>query len=154
MRVYLVQHGEAKPESVDPDRSLTEKGRLDVEKVSAFIRPMGLRVSYMWHSGKARAAQTAELLALGIPSDKGLSQRDDLAPNASIDTVKRDILEAREDIAIVGHLPFLSKLAAWLLTGRESAEVIAFRQAGIVCLERSKDSAWRIAWILVPEMFP
>jgi phosphohistidine phosphatase len=154
MKVYLVQHGEAKSESEDPERSLTEKGRLDVEKVSAFIQSMGLTVSCIWHSGKTRAAQTAQLLAPGLSSVKGLSQREDLAPNSSIEAVKRDILEANEDIAIVGHLPFLSKLATSFLIGKESPELIAFRQAGIVCLERSQDSAWRIAWILVPEMLP
>ena len=153
MKAYLVQHAEAKPESVDPDRGLTEKGQLDVEKISAFIRPMQLRVTSMWHSDKTRAAQTARLLESGLPSVKGLSQRDDLAPNDPIAPVKHDILAAEEDIAIVGHLPFLSKLAASLLTGEESPGVIAFRQGGIVCLEREEDRAWRIAWMVFPEMF-
>jgi len=152
MRLYLVQHGEAKPESVDPDRSLTDKGRHDVEKIASFMRPMGLSVRSMWHSGKTRAVRTAELLASGLTPVEGILQRDDLAPNHPIEPVKRDILDEAEDIAIVGHLPFLSKLSASLVTGRELPEVIAFRQGGIVCIEQGEDQAWRVAWMIVPEI--
>ncbi len=152
MRIYLVQHGEAKPESVDPDRSLTEKGRHDVQKITSFIRPMGLSVRSIWHSGKTRAAQTAELLASGLTAIKGILQREGLAPNDPIEPVKRDIINETEDIMIVGHLPFLSKLAASLVTGRELPEVIAFRQGGILCIEQGEDRARRVAWMIVPEI--
>ena len=37
MRVYLVQHGEAHPEEVSPERELTPRGRSDVERVAALL---------------------------------------------------------------------------------------------------------------------
>jgi len=37
MNLYLVQHAEAKPESEDPDRPLTEKGWRDIRKIAPFI---------------------------------------------------------------------------------------------------------------------
>ena len=66
MRLYLVQHGQAKSEELDPQRGLTEQGVQDVERLAAFLKPLSLAVQVVWHSGKTRAAQTAEILA---PSD-------------------------------------------------------------------------------------
>ena len=152
MRLYLIQHGEAKPKQQDPERPLTEKGLRDVRKVAEFIKPLGLRVRAVLHSGKARAAQTAEVLASAVDADEGIVQRDGLGPNDPVDPVAKDIRRAAEDLMIVGHLPFLGKLAARLLTGSESAEVVAFRNGGIVCLEYDPDRAWRLAWMITPEL--
>ena len=44
MRVYLVQHGQAKSEEEDPQRGLTDKGIGEVEKVADFLRPLELRI--------------------------------------------------------------------------------------------------------------
>jgi phosphohistidine phosphatase len=61
VRVYLVQHGRAKSEEEEPQRRLTDKGIGEVQKVAVFLRPLELRIDAVWHSGKARAQQTAEL---------------------------------------------------------------------------------------------
>ena len=63
MRVYLVQHGASKSEEEDPQRRLTDKAIGEVENVARFLRPLKLGVDAVWHSGKARAQQTGELLA-------------------------------------------------------------------------------------------
>ena len=56
MHIYLVQHGEAKPEEIDPERRLTENGTRAVQKVADFLRKSsGLEVDTIWHSGKPRA---------------------------------------------------------------------------------------------------
>ncbi len=34
MKLYLIQHGEAKTEKEDPERSLTERGEEEVKRVS------------------------------------------------------------------------------------------------------------------------
>ena len=42
MTLFLVQHGEAKPETEDPERSLTERGTETVERINlrrAVLRP-------------------------------------------------------------------------------------------------------------------
>ena len=55
MRAYLVQHGEAHPEEVSPERELTPRGRSDVERVAALLANGGVRVAKVYHSGKTRA---------------------------------------------------------------------------------------------------
>ena len=152
MRVYLVQHGEATSKDVNPERPLTDKGRRDVEVVAGLIKPLGLRVGAVLHSGKTRAAQTAEILGASVAADRGIVQKTDLAPNDPVGPVGEELAAAKEDVMIVGHLPFMSKLASTLLTGSESADVVAFRQGGIVCLERNEAGTWRVAWMVVPEL--
>ncbi len=166
MRLYLVQHGEAKSKDADPERHLTEKGLRDVEKVAAFLKPLGLSAGAVWHSGKARARQTAETLAQAVTADAtlrssplrstrgGAVERPGLAPDDPVEPVKEELARAEADIMIVGHLPFLGKLASLLVAGSESAGVVAFRNAGVVCLERGEGGAWRTTWALIPEILP
>jgi len=152
MRLYLIQHGEAKSKEDDPDRPLTDEGLADVRKVAAFVKPLGLRVGAIWHSGRARAAQTAEALAEAVAADEGVVPRDGLAPKDGIKPVRREVEAAEADLMIVGHLPFLSKLASRLLAGSGSADVAAFQYGCVVCLDRDDEGAWRLAWMVTPEL--
>jgi phosphohistidine phosphatase len=157
MRLYLVQHGEAQPESVDPQRHLTERGRRDVEKVASFLRPLQLRVGTIWHSGKPRARQTADVLANSLASGAGTVERPGLAPNDPVEPVRDAVTKSQDDLVIVGHLPFFGRLAASLLTGGGTGDAVAFRYGGVVCLERQDDDAgggWKVAWMIVPDLLP
>ena len=152
MRIYLVQHGQAKSEDVDPGRHLTQKGIDDAMKMSAFLKNAGLHVDAIWHSGKTRAAQTADILAAGIAADQGIIQHDGLAPNDDIGLIKDELLQSNLDLMIVGHLPFLSKLASSLVIGDESAGTVTFQQGGVVCLEQDQAKLWTVRWMVVPEL--
>jgi len=154
MRLYLVQHGQAKPKELDPGRHLTGKGVRDTEKVAAFLKPLGLSVSAIWHSGKARAAQTAELLGAALTATQGVVQHEGLAPNDPIGPVVETLRSAGGDLMIVGHLPFLSKLTSALIAGREEADVVAFQNSGVVCVERGEDAAHKFLWMVTPELLP
>lgn len=152
MRLYLVQHGQSKPKEEDPERGLTPKGTADVQRVAAFIKPIGLTVSVIWHSGKARAVQTAEILAEAVSSGRGVMHRDGLDPLEAVQPVARDIDEMTEDLMIVGHLPFLGNLASYLIGGEDSAELVAFQQGGVVCLEKADKAGWKVRWMVTPDM--
>jgi len=151
MKLYLVQHAKAVSEQVDPQRPLSEEGRLDVQKVATFIKPLGLCIDYLWHSQKKRAIETAEILAEVLKINNAKIARDGLAPNDDVKALKDELLSQR-DIMIVGHLPFVSKLASLLLAGAESANVVAFKNAGIVCLNCSDNGHWQIDWMITPEL--
>jgi len=152
MKLYLVQHATAVPKEINSDRPLTEQGRQDTEKVAAFIKPLNIAVEYLWHSQKTRAAQTAEILSNVIEVKTAQAGRDDLAPNDDVTPLKDDLARLQHDIMIVGHLPFLGKLASLLLTGSESADTVAFKNSGIVCLNRSEQSRWQVDWAITPEL--
>lgn len=152
MKLYLVQHAKAASKDIDTTRSLTEEGLRDIQMVAAFIKPLNLSVDYLWHSGKKRAQQTAGFLAEVVAINKEHTARDGLAPNDDVKAIENQIMSLRQDIMIVGHLPFLPKLASLLLAGCESSDVLKFRNAGIVCLDCFDDNQWRLDWMIIPEI--
>jgi phosphohistidine phosphatase len=151
MKLYLVQHAKAASEQVDPQRPLTVEGHGEIKKIAAFIKPLNLCVDYLWHSGKKRAEQTAEILAEVI-TVKTLTTHDRLGPSDDVTVIRNELITTSGDIMVVGHLPFLSKLASLLLVGAESANTVAFKNGGIVCLERCKENQWQVNWVVIPEL--
>jgi phosphohistidine phosphatase len=154
MRLYLVQHAKATSKEVDPQRPLSEQGLTEIQKVVAFVKPLNLQVDHLWHSPKTRAAQTAEVLAEVVDPTNAPVTRSDLGPTDDVTAIKNELAALTEDIMIVGHLPFLSKLASLLLTGSESADTVGFRNAGIVALSRSEEDRWQVDWVVVPDSLP
>jgi phosphohistidine phosphatase len=154
MRLYLVQHGEAVPEDVDPARTLTASGRADIAGIAGFLAPAGVRVERVMHSGKLRAEQTAAILAAALAPKLTPEARAGLNPNDSTDGVAREAGAWDQDVMLVGHLPFMARLASRLVAGREDAGVVAFRPGSVLCLERADQQPWTIAWMVRPELLP
>ena len=150
MKLYLVQHGDAVDKEIDPERPLNEVGRRKVEAVAAFAQRAGVWAPAVWHSGKARAAQTAEILAKRIAQGVRIEMHPGLNPNDAVEPICRILKDREPDLVIAGHLPHLSKLAARLLLGKEAPEPIAFQRGGIVALERGEESVWKLIWALPP----
>lgn len=151
MEVYLVQHGEAKPESEDPQRPLTDKGRTEVESIARYVASLGVEVPQILHSGRLRAKQTAELFAQHLMPPEGVSEEKGLGPLDDPQEAKRLIQQAEKPLMLVGHLPYLSRLASLLTLGDPEKEVVRFSMGGVVCLVR-KDDDWSIGWALVPQL--
>jgi phosphohistidine phosphatase len=150
MRLYLVQHGDAVPEEVDPARPLSETGRSDVAKVARFLAAGGVRVNQVLHSGKRRAEQTAEILGAALGGTP--EARPGLNPKDATGSVAREAAAWDQDVMLVGHLPFMAKLVSRLVTGRDDAGVVAFQPGTIVCLERGDQQHWTVAWMIRPEL--
>jgi len=151
VRLYLVQHGEAKKEEEDPARPLTDEGFRDCVKVAKYISGLNIRVKKVFHSGKLRAKQTAEVYAEYLKPEEGVMETDGLKPLAETKLWVERAGTIGEDAMVVGHLPQLSKLTSALIIEDESREVIRFRNAGVVCLERDEQGKWRILWAITPK---
>jgi phosphohistidine phosphatase len=152
MRVYLIQHGESKSEEEDPQRRLTDKGIGEVQNVADFLRPLELGIAAVWHSGKARTQQTAELLAEAVSARDRVVQREGLGPKDQVATTKQALEKTAGDVMIVGHLPFLGKLVALLVTGSEEDEIVEFQFGSVVCIERRNHAKWKVAWMITPTL--
>jgi phosphohistidine phosphatase len=59
-----------------------------------------------------------------------------------------------DDALLVGHLPFLARLAGRLLGASDERPVIAFQPGSIVCLARDAAGMWVIACMMRPELLP
>ncbi|HEX5138298.1 MAG TPA: phosphohistidine phosphatase SixA [Planctomycetota bacterium] len=151
MRVYLVQHAEAVPDDLDPEQPLTPGGRETARRVARWLAATGrARPGEILHSVKARAKQTAEIFARALATPPlrevaGLGPGDDVGPAAEA------VKSAPGDLMLVGHLPHLNRLASFLVSGDASADVVRFRHAGVICLER-QGTQWAILWAVVPEL--
>lgn len=152
MRLYLVQHGEAKAEVENPQRPLTDRGRVEVERVSNLANKLAVKPSYIFHSGKLRAEQTAEIIADVLEVSKEPEAVSGLNPNDDVQQWVAKISQQEENLMLVGHLPFMDKLASLLLCGNEDAGVVQFRYGAIACLEREASGTWRLQWVLTPAL--
>ncbi|UCF06528.1 MAG: phosphohistidine phosphatase SixA [bacterium] len=151
MKLYLVRHGEAKSKSEDPTRPLNGMGLRNANTMAAWMRKAGESAAEIRHSGKKRAEQTAEIFGNhlspphGVLSTPGLKPNDDILPAV-------DMLDGLQDpLMIVGHLPFLSKLTSYLVTGEQDTEVVRFQNAGVVCLV-GEQGHWSVAWVVAPSL--
>ncbi len=150
MELYLIRHGEAKSELEDPERPLTAQGTENIKKTAGFFKQLSKGIDLIWHSGKKRAEQTAAILKETLGTDIHMEICAGLAPNDDISIIKEKIAAAEQDsIALVGHLPHLSRLASDLLAWKREMEIIRFKNAGIVCLS-GESHDWKLEWIITP----
>lgn len=152
MFLYLVQHAEAKSEQEDPSRGLTEKGAADIQRVADYISRSDIKVKEIYHSGKARAVQSAQIMADHIKPEKGVLLSEGLAPKDDPETWVKSLSNSIDSIMLVGHLPHLGRLSSLLLCGDSEKGLINFRMGGIVCLKRTHDGKWSVEWMLTPEV--
>lgn len=152
MRLYLVQHGEACAKDVDPERSLTDQGKADVDRLAAFLKKADIRAERVIHSGKLRARQTAERLAKAMapgvaPEISGL-----MNPNDNPGAFDWQSESWDRDTLIVGHLPFMARLVSHLLIEDEDKIIAAFQPGSMVCLAHDNDAQWQLNWMIRPEL--
>jgi phosphohistidine phosphatase len=152
MRLYLVQHGAALAREADPARPLSEAGRQDVQAMADFLRGAGIRVERVWHSGKSRAEQSAQLLAKAVLPRGRIEQVGGIGPDDDVAGFVSDADVWEQDILVVGHLPFLSRLVARLVAGDPEHEVVGFVPGSVVCLQRCDIDRWLLLWMIRPDL--
>lgn len=149
-QLCLVRHGEAAPSDQDPERHLSTRGRAQVRWAAKPLGELDLRVDAVFHSGKPRASETAEILAEVVDSAQGVSQREGLNPNDPVDTLLGELeAEGLERVMLVGHLPFMERLIAFLLLGDPDRRVVRFGEAAVAALRRTPEG-WEVSWMVQP----
>ncbi|HEY7317322.1 MAG TPA: phosphohistidine phosphatase SixA [Candidatus Binatia bacterium] len=151
MNIYLVRHGEAVSERMDPERPLTPSGREEVEQVARKAAARGVQVSAIFHSGILRAKQTAEIFAAHLQFNSGVQKLSGLLPQDDPAVAKGEIEAAEHSIILVGHLPHLNRLLALLVRGDTELVVMELAPATLVCCSFD-GSKWKIAWTLSPQL--
>lgn len=153
MKVYLVQHGANNPENEDPEKGLTHQAAQDVEKMAQFIGRMNRQYEAIFHSDKKRARQTAQIFGEHLKHALGVHETDFLGPTDDIEVWLNRILCTDGDPVLVGHLPFLNKLASRLVAQDENKHVLSFQNGGIVCLEdEDGNENFSVKWAVTPDM--
>jgi phosphohistidine phosphatase len=152
MALYLVQHGKSLSKDVDPDQGLSEEGTAETRRIAQVARDYQVPIAHIKQSGKKRARQTAEIFAGALKPAGGVEEVSGLKPLDDVTAFAANI-DAAADTMLVGHLPFMERMAAYLVTGSADKPVFKFQNSGIVCLERDPDSgSWVIVWTLMPKI--
>jgi phosphohistidine phosphatase len=152
MRIYLARHGDALSTQQDPERPLSDEGRKQIAHVAAMLEQMGATVDRVVHSGKPRALQTAEILARSVMHEPKLESAGDLNPMDPVEPWVERAATLDTDTMLVGHLPFIARLASRLVTGTEDTAVVSFPAGTVVCLEHSKESGWYVIAMIPPAL--
>ena len=151
MKLYLAQHGDALAKEINPERPLSETGQSAVERLAMSLAER-IEVSRVIHSGKTRARQTAEILARYISSESAVEEFNGINPNDPVEAFAQLIDDWDDDLLVVGHLPFMSKLVSLLLTGSAEEVIVAYSPGSIASLE-SVEEGWQLLWMVSPELF-
>ena len=150
MRLYLVRHGEALDEAVDPERPLSQRGVQEVALTGHFLKEIGAKPRVVICSEKLRARQTAERLLQEMGQKEKIEQRKGLAPKDNPEPFAEELGLFSSDLLIAGHSPFLPRLAAQLLCGKADPEIFTLPPGGLLCLEREGRGSWRLALSISP----
>jgi len=143
--ILLVHHGDAVGAGVDPMRPLSSIGRAATERLAAAAAQRGVKPDAVWHSGKLRARQTAELFWKACNPLASVSAQHGLQPDDPPRWMRDQLAGETRSILIAGHMPHLPRLLATLLGARDESAAIAFPQHGCVALEAAGDR-WKEIW--------
>jgi len=152
-RIYLAQHGLALDKAEDPKRPLSKLGIAHTEAVAEQLHHANINISKIFHSGKLRAQQTAQVFASKLAIDD-IAVVNGFLPN---DDVKQSITQlTTEDALYIGHLPHLDRLASMLVSGDETSRVCIFQNSAVICIEAGDStverSGYAIKWYLNHEL--
>jgi len=143
MILYLAQHGLAVDKNIDPDRPLSEQGRLEVTNAALYFKQSGITVNNVYHSGKLRAAQTADIFA-DVLNIEHCEKLDGINPNDDVEPVIDIIHSWTTDSMVVTHIPFLPRMVSHLLTGKPPSDS-SHLPGNIICLEEDNNGEWLLA---------
>ena len=153
MKLYLMQHGQAEPKEVNADRPLSEQGNREVQAMAEFLQRANILPEKIFHSGKLRAQQTAEILGRQLSID-ALDVIQGINPNDDVNSFAEEVDNLEHDTCLVGHLPFMARLVSCLMNVDIETGLVDFMPASVICMERSQEELWVINWMVRPDLLP
>ncbi len=151
MRIYLVRHGQPNSADIDPAKGLSENGRAEITRLANSIRHLNIKVENIYHSSKTRALQTAMLLSNAVKSSGGVSLKEGITPNDPVEPIAAEIEALDQDLMIVGHLPFMGRLASMLLIKDNHKNLLDWHTGSMACIEYDGGS-YILQWFINPDV--
>lgn len=149
-----VEHGAAGYEN-DDERPLTSKGERKVWMIAEAMKALEISFDLILSSPLVRARQTAEIVAEALKAQKRLELTDTLAPQERAEPLIEYLSEqgAVDNVLLVGHEPFLSRLISLLISGDSEASVL-LKKGGFCKLstgELKRGQCATLEWLLTPK---
>jgi len=149
LNLYILQHGDAEPKEINPERPLSEQGMHDIRILGMQMQNMGVQLGNIFHSGKLRAEQSASLIAEALSAEIEPLQAEGLNPNDDPAVILGTIEQTGDNMLFVSHMPLVSRLCSSLLTGATDAEFVS-TPGTLFCLQKT-DGKWRLGYMLTPD---
>jgi len=154
LQLHLLRHADAgDPEAwdgPDADRPLSEKGRLQAERLATFLHGVRFVPDAVISSPKARARETAEIVAdawtTGVRFDDRLASGFDLP---AVDTILADHGAPRQPL-LVGHDPDFSGVLSALVGADLTMKKGAFARVDV--RGRVADGRGALRWLVSPDL--
>jgi len=146
-----MRHGEAEGIYEGEEPSLTLSGESEVNQIGEALFSKEIQLDHIYHSGKLRARQTAEIVKSKLGVDIAISEKEGLKPNDSVSAFAGNLMDENGNIMVVGHLPFMADLTAHLLEKTKSEMMFRFNTASVACLEDALPLGWNLLWFINPE---
>ncbi len=148
MELILWRHAEAVDGTPDHSRALTDKGRQQAERMAAFLAPRLPVHTHILVSPALRAQQTASALSKKFLTEPALNVN--ATPHAVL--AASGWPSANRTTLLVGHQPWLGKVAALLMTG--SPEYWSVKKGAVWWFsrrERGSESETILRLVISPE---
>ena len=119
MELYLVRHGDVDPNIGDAGDGppLTEAGLAHVRRCANFAARLGVQVGEIRHSEALRSIQTAQEFEQTLHCSR--KQVTGIGPDDDINPLRREAAGLKDNVMVIGHLPYLNRIAGALLAQDE-----------------------------------
>ena len=128
-----MRHGQASATTHNSEQQLTPEGRAGIESLATQLCEQGINIEQIFHSKKARAQQTAEIMARQLAPDVTLQLHSHIQPNDQTHYICNDIQGWQQDTLIVTHMPFIPSLLEDLTHDTKAIHSIPFTPGTVVC---------------------
>jgi phosphohistidine phosphatase len=159
--LYFIRHADAlalgeRGITEDAERPLSEKGEEQANAAAKALKKHGVDLDRLYTSPLLRARQTADILAKTWSSGAlAVETCDALEPGSKPRKLSRFLLKQEgERVGLVGHMPHLAEIAAWLIGSKKAQIDIA--KSGVLCLHCGDATGKGLAelqWLVTPAWY-
>jgi phosphohistidine phosphatase len=158
VNVFFLRHGEAGKRvsipSKDMERSLTEAGKEEIEKIARSLERMNLEFDNVATSPLSRALETAEIVVRTQKKSGKVELWDELRPEGNKLDLFRKLSRMRQDtdVLLVGHEPYLSNVIGEIISGNLACRIV-IKKGGLARVQITSFSpkpSGELRWLLTP----
>ncbi len=161
MDLYLIRHAHAlaigeRGVATDDDRPLSPKGEAQAVALAKSMKQRGVQLDKLCSSPLLRARQTAEILVREWQrSDLEIEIIDSLIPEGKPRKIGKSLMKVSgEKVGLVGHMPSMGLLAAWLIGDKGvNIEMAKAGAALVTCGDLPSKGLGALRWLVTPEWF-
>ncbi|HTY15197.1 MAG TPA: phosphohistidine phosphatase SixA [Methanoregulaceae archaeon] len=160
MDVYILRHGKAglhTPGDDDSSRSLTDKGRIEIEEIAQWLKYREISFDSIATSPLERARETGAIIAAGLGQELTCETWPSLSTGGDPEAICRDIRDhsGMFSLLLVGHEPTLSSLIGLMISGNSNAGIM-MAKGGLARIRNVQEEAdivrGDLQWLLTPKL--